>query len=312
MTVRAFIATVVLFALLAYSGIRGSSADESAIRQLAATLADAWNAHDLRLYSAQFLPEASFVNVNGRWWRGRSEIEQAHIRAHALIFGQSHEEITPKKIRFVTPELAVMQMTWRSTGDARNPAARDYLMTTVAKKQDGRWWFLAAQNGSAEDRSSSPLVSSVTPASLGTVNGEKAPDPTPEQDAVTKVLAQIDEAWNKNDSAAAARAYAPDADLVSMKAEWLQGRAAIQQYLAELCSKELKDSRSTSEIGKFTLVSANVAVVNSRWTLASANGIENPIHAMGLLVLVLKNGVWQITSAQNTIVRPGPTGNAAP
>jgi len=117
------------------------------------------------------------------------------------------------------------------------------------------------------------------------------------------------EAWNKNDSAAAARAYAPDADLVSMKAEWLQGRAAIQQYLAELCSKELKDSRSTSEIGKFTLVFANVAVVNSRWTLARANGIENPIHAM---VLVLKNGVWQITSAENTIVRPGPSGTAAP
>lgn len=52
-----------------------SPADEGAVRAVANSWSDAWNRHDMALLAKLFTEDADFVNVGGRHWKGREQIE---------------------------------------------------------------------------------------------------------------------------------------------------------------------------------------------------------------------------------------------
>ncbi len=142
---------ILLMASLAGPGpIAGQSPDEAEIRKVETGLQHAWNHHDMRAWANLFTEDADFVNVAGWWWKGRAEIEKKHTAIHAYIFRESTLTIDEVHTRFLTPEIAVVHVSWTLVGH-RNPDGsagqpRKGIFTQVLQKQNGKWLIVAAQN----------------------------------------------------------------------------------------------------------------------------------------------------------------------
>ncbi|MEH2420571.1 MAG: SgcJ/EcaC family oxidoreductase [Nostoc sp.] len=55
-----------------------SAKDEAAIKAVIAAFAEAWNTKDAEPLAKLFAEDSDFVDVIGRWFKGRTEIKQAH------------------------------------------------------------------------------------------------------------------------------------------------------------------------------------------------------------------------------------------
>lgn len=144
-------AMILLTAALAGPALRaGQDPEETEIRKVELGLQEAWNHHDMKAWANLFTEDADFVNVAGRWWRGRAEIEKKHAEIHATIFRDSTLTIYEVDTRFLTPEIAIVHISWSLTGN-RNPDGSDGqprkgIFTQVLQKQNGKWLIAAAQN----------------------------------------------------------------------------------------------------------------------------------------------------------------------
>jgi uncharacterized protein (TIGR02246 family) len=288
-----------------------SGADEKAIHQVFSWLVNTWNSHDMKAHCSVFAPDADFVNVNGWWWQGRKEIERQHTTAHETVFKTTVAEIAPKKIRLLKPDVAVVQASWRVTGDVRSKDPRDYIMTYVLRKHARKWLILAAQNSSAEDRSTSSHPSNVslaTPASFAASDQKRQGSISSEEGAIASTLGEINQAWSSGDVKAAVSFYQPDADLVSVRAEWFKGTADIERYLLSLRSGTNGARSRQSDVLKVTLLHPDTAVVTERWSLTSTpqGQAGGGSSGLGLLVMTKENGVWKTVASQNTITRTNP------
>ena len=124
--------------------------DEAEIRKVEMSLQDAWNQHDMKAWTSFFTEDADFVNVAGWWWKGRGEIEKKHAAIHAYMFRDSTLTIDEVHTRFLTPEIAVVHVSWTLVGH-KNPDGsvgqpRKGIFTQVLQKGNGKWLIAAAQN----------------------------------------------------------------------------------------------------------------------------------------------------------------------
>jgi uncharacterized protein (TIGR02246 family) len=144
-------AMILLTAALAEPALRaGQNPDETEIRKVALGLQEAWNHHDMKAWANLFTEDADFVNVAGWWWKGRTEIEKKHTEIHAYVFRDSTLTIDEVHTRFLTPEIAIVHISWALTGN-RNPDGSDGqprkgIFTQVLQKRNGKWLIAAAQN----------------------------------------------------------------------------------------------------------------------------------------------------------------------
>jgi uncharacterized protein (TIGR02246 family) len=288
-----------------------SGADEKAIHQVFSSLVNTWNSHDMKAHCSVFAPDADFVNVNGWWWQGREEIERQHKTAHETVFKTTVAEIAPKKIRLLKPDVAVVQATWRVSGDVRSTNPRDYMMTYVLRKYAGDWLILAAQNSSAEDRSTSshPLnVSLATPASSAASDQKRPGAISSEERRIARTLGDMNQAWSSGEVQAAATFYQPDGDVVSVRAEWFKGTADIERYFSSLRSGTNNSWTRKSDLLKMRLLHPDTAVVTERWAVTSTQQAGGGSSGLGLLVMKKEKGAWKAVASQNTITRGNPGG----
>ncbi len=188
------------------------------VGQVIADLMESWNIHDMHALADLFAEDASFVNVNGSWLKTRRDIEQSHKVVHASIFKNSRAEITPAKIRFPKPDVAIVHARWQITGDTRNPEPRHYVMTLILRKRLDGWRILAAQNASTEDRSTQGFAN-LRSGDLAPVPASVSPSSPPTAaDRVRDVISAFDNARNLRDAAALARLFATNADVVDTNA----------------------------------------------------------------------------------------------
>lgn len=270
--------------------------------QAVSALMSAWNQHDPHAFASQFAQDATFVNVNGWLWIGQKEIEDRHARAG--IFKNSHAEIKPQSVRFLGPDVAVVLVSWTITGDPRDPQAREYLMTMVVSKRDGRWLIVAAQNGSAVDRSALP----------GTTRLPSSPSPTkPAEDRtpsdVRRLLAEADSDWSRADAKSLANLFADDAELVDTSAQSFRGRANIGEHLADQLAHSLEGTNSRTTVLTSNSLSPKLAVLEVRWELKGGAQGDTLLTITGLRLISRRDGAWQIGAAQDTIARPLPPQN---
>jgi uncharacterized protein (TIGR02246 family) len=283
-----------------------SGADEKAINQVFSRLVNTWNSHDMKAHCSLFAPDADFVNVNGWWWQGRDEIERQHTTAHATVFKTTVAEIAPKKTRLLKPDVAVVQASWRVTGDVRSKDPRAYIMTYVLRKQGRDWMILAAQNSSAEDRSTSshPLnVNLATPASFAASDQKRQGAISSEERDIARTLAAMNQAWSSGDVKAAVTLYHRDGDLVSARAEWFEGTANIERYLLSVRSGTNGAWTRKSNVLKVRLLHPDCAVVTERWSVTSTHEAGGGSAGLGLLVMAKEKGAWKTVASQNTITR---------
>src|ERR1700758_2626211 len=89
------------------------------------------------------------VFPSGRMARGRTEVEIAETRNHSTGNKQSHTMRTIQTIRFITPDVALVDGSVEITGmvDASGQIlpARQGLMTMLFVKKQERWWIAAAR-----------------------------------------------------------------------------------------------------------------------------------------------------------------------
>jgi conserved hypothetical protein len=106
-------------------GVNMTDAHETTRSQRAAeVLADcwqrAWNAHDMQSAGELLAPDADFVNVGGRWLRGRSEFVDYHVRLHEMQMRNSTWSNLALTVRELSADVALAHLEWRIEGD-RDP-----------------------------------------------------------------------------------------------------------------------------------------------------------------------------------------------
>jgi len=148
-------AVVIFFSLhsLSYARLHAQTksnttdADSSAIKQVVAGYSKAFNHHDAHATANLFAEDADFTNLRGVNRHGRKEIEQIFVTLYAGVLKNAHQTDTVKNVRFLTPEIAVMDDLWEINGstaaDGSENPARKGIFDRVLTKVKGQWVITA-------------------------------------------------------------------------------------------------------------------------------------------------------------------------
>jgi uncharacterized protein (TIGR02246 family) len=131
-----------------------ASADETAIQELIEELTAAWKRGDAKAFGARYQADATFTNVFGDFYVGREAFDRRHADVFAGIFKGSTLAMKVKKLRFLRPDVAIVDLNTRLSGVAAPPpgvpvgadgALRSSLLMVLAKER-GRWEIAAYHN----------------------------------------------------------------------------------------------------------------------------------------------------------------------
>jgi uncharacterized protein (TIGR02246 family) len=158
-----------LLAVVALAGTASAAAsdDETGIRQVQISQADAWNRHDATAYAALFAEDGDCVNVVGWWWKGRAQIENKLKAAFAFVFHESQLTVTDTSVRFLSPTIAIAHVSWTMTGAKAPPGIpepRQGIEIQVLQKKSGHWLIQAFQNTNGVPETPFPLGPPAGPA----------------------------------------------------------------------------------------------------------------------------------------------------
>jgi uncharacterized protein (TIGR02246 family) len=128
-----------------------SGSEEKALAELVADVEKAWNSHDMSRFAARFAEDADFINVRGRWWQGREEIEQRHTLLHETIFRESSMSLELASTREVCPGVVLAHVRWRMIGHEfggpdHTSDPRTGIWSWVVRDRDGSAEIVSSQN----------------------------------------------------------------------------------------------------------------------------------------------------------------------
>jgi uncharacterized protein (TIGR02246 family) len=98
-----------------------AAADERDIQTLIDELTDAWRRGDARAYGARVMPEATFTNVNGEFHFGREAFDRRYADVFAGVFRDTALALTINKLRFIRPDVAVVDIDTELSGAQLRP-----------------------------------------------------------------------------------------------------------------------------------------------------------------------------------------------
>ncbi len=158
MRVYALPATALLSALLVLcipaNGQSNNKDDDAAIHSVVQSQEDAWNHGDAEAFGAHYAEDGSFTNVVGQQLYGKKAFIGQHARIFSTIYKGSHNVFTIGKIKFVRPDVAVVDIDGVLTGATRLPpgvtagedgAVHVKLQEVMTKEQAG-WTVVAFHN----------------------------------------------------------------------------------------------------------------------------------------------------------------------
>ncbi len=109
-----------------------------------------WNDHDAHVFASAFAEDADFTNDRGVSAVGRYLIEQLHAQVFQKMFSKSHLSVEVKKIRFLKPDVAVVDVRWEMTGsltaDGLPAPNRTGLLDLVFTTSGGPWFITVMHN----------------------------------------------------------------------------------------------------------------------------------------------------------------------
>jgi len=119
------------------------SSEDAAVKQVVAGFSDGWNTHDAHAMCASLADDVQWVNWRGEALGTRQGVEDEHTKLFSDLYKNSHRTDTVKSIRYLNPELAVVDDYWTMTG-ARKRDGSDWpyragYSNFVMAKRSGRW-----------------------------------------------------------------------------------------------------------------------------------------------------------------------------
>ena len=133
---RMLICTLLLTASCAVASTE--QGDESGVRKSIDTFYEGWNTHDADKMVSVFADDIDHIDVFGEWHKGKESMREELATVHAGPFRNNHKNYVIEKIRFLTPSVAVVQVSSEST--VKN------LGTYVLEKQKIGWLIVSFTN----------------------------------------------------------------------------------------------------------------------------------------------------------------------
>ena len=128
-------------------------ADQTAIQGIIQEFTNSWNDQAGKGFADAFTEDADFVNVFGMVFKGKTEIEDRHVKILQTFQKDSKLEIVESRLREVTPGLVIAVVHWKLDGfrtpksDINLPGEmREGIFTHVFILADNSWKITACQN----------------------------------------------------------------------------------------------------------------------------------------------------------------------
>lgn len=132
-------------------------------------------------------------------------------------------------------------------------------------------------------------------------------DTRADEEAIKALMRQTTDAFNRHDAKAWAQFCTPDAQLVTVRGEAMNGVAEIEKGLAGIFATRGRQARLRTLEVAVRFIRPDVALVhltNEMSGVASADGREQPAHReLSIRVVVRERGTWRITAFHNTITQ---------
>lgn len=142
-----------------------------------------------------------------------------------------------------------------------------------------------------------PLAAVFVAAVLAAAGPAAAQAPAADDAAVRALVGAYSAAREKGDAAALTALFTADADQLVSSGEWRRGRDAVVK--GSLASSQQTPGTRTLTIETVRLIAANVAIADSRYDIAQANGTTRRMWASWLVV---KDGpAWKIAGIRNML-----------
>ena len=121
--------------------------DLHAIRELVSTFIAGWNSGDGQLCAKPFAADADFTAVGGQHAKGRNVIGEVHDEILATVFRGTRNSAEVNEIRFLRPDVAVADVTFRIQPMADKPWLPAYSSCgLVATKESDQWSIAVFRN----------------------------------------------------------------------------------------------------------------------------------------------------------------------
>lgn len=145
------VSTLTLAASLSVGLTRAAYADASedaAIKKIVADFSNGWNTHDAHAMCTSIAEQVEWVNWRGEGLGTRQEVEEEHAKLFAELYKNSHRSDEVKSIKYVSPELAVVDDYWTMTGAKKRDGSdwpyRAGLYSFLMAKRNGRWMVIVS------------------------------------------------------------------------------------------------------------------------------------------------------------------------
>lgn len=131
-----------------------------------------------------------------------------------------------------------------------------------------------------------------------------------DEEALRKVQEGFAAAWNQHDATAMSMFWAEDGDWIGPDGNLVEGRAAVENYLAENHTGDWATSKLSVKVSGVRFLNPDVAVVNMTLEISGARDeLDKPLSAQKVVatsVLVKKDGKW-LTAVYRAFIPPPPS-----